>query len=564
MAAPHLLVLGGGYAAIQIARSTRAAVKAGRLRVTVVNRENFHVFHGFVGEMVTGRVSPSHILSPSRRLFRPAQVHVGEIQRVDLGARTVTTARSLDGARQTLEYDQLAVCLGTADRTEAYPGLAEHSYRLKTYEDCLALKNHIVEMFELAEIERDPAERRRLLTFFVAGGGYAGTEVAGELADLARLLTSGEYRGIRREECRFVLVHPGPTILPELYGKDGTGPEAHPKLVEYGMRRMRELGVEVLTETRVEAATPNEVCLSNGERIPTRTIVSAVGTTASPIVEALPVEKDERGRIVTDACCRVPGHDGVWAAGDCAAVPLPKAPGAACPQVALYALKHGNLIGRNVVRGLDGKPPKRFTFPGLGQGASVGRRSGVGELRGIELKGFPAWLIWRLLLVYYFPTWDRRLRLLADWAIWPIVGRDIVELRSERAGEYDIRHNVFQPGETIAQEERTGKYIHVIVEGEVELLLRQDGMEQVLDTLGPGAHFGTRWMESFELETARAKTLVRTVALRRDQAPALQQVLASAGQLSAESGHFPAIVDADRGSSRVGMPSAPRPPEAGG
>jgi NADH dehydrogenase len=546
MAAPQVLVLGGGYAAIQFARATRRAVKTGKLDVTVVNRENFHVFHGFVGEMVTGRVSPSHILSPSRRLFLPARVHVAEIQRIDLNARKVTTARSLDGSRFTLDYDQLVICLGTVDRTEAYPGLAEHAYRLKTYEDCLALKNHMIEMFDLAEIERDPEERRRLLTFFVAGGGYAGTEVAGELSDLARLLCSSEYPGIRREECRYVLVHPGPTILPELYGKDGTGPEAHPKLVDFGMKRMRQLGVEVMTSTAVEAATPNEVVLSNGERIPTRTIVSAVGTKMPPVVERLALPKDERGRIVCDETCAVPGHDGVWAAGDCAAVPLPGGSGAACPQVALYAMKQGRLIGKNMVRRAEGKEPKRFTFPGLGQGASVGRRSGVGEVRGIEIKGFTAWLVWRLLLIYYFPTWDRRLRLMTDWLIWPIVGRDIVELRSDRSGEYDIRHNVFQPGEVIAQEERTGKYIHVIVEGEVELLIQGDGMEQVFDTLGPGAHFGTRWLESFEMETARAKTLVRTVALRRDQAPALQQLLRSTGPLMAESGHFPAIVETDR------------------
>lgn len=543
MAIPRVLVLGGGYAAIQVARGARREIKAEKLQMTVVNRENFHVFHGFVGEMVTGRVSPSHILSPARRLFLPAQVHVAEVQRVDLANRTVVTARSLDGARSTLEYDQLVVCLGSMDRADAYPGLAEHAFRLKTYEDCLSLKNHIVEMFELAEIERDLEERRRLLTFFVAGGGYAGTEVAGELSDFARLLTRKEYRGVRREECRFVLVHPGPTILPELYGKDGTGPESHPKLVEFGMRRMRMLGVEVMTETRVEAATPNEVLLSNGERIPTRTIVSAVGTKMPPVVERLDLPKDERGRIVTDETCRVPGHEDIWAAGDCAAVPLPGKAGATCPQVALYAMKQGRLIGKNVVRAAAGKEPKPFTFPGLGQGASVGRRSGVGEVRGIEIKGFLAWFVWRLLLVYYFPSWDRRLRLMTDWLIWPIVGRDIVELRSTRSDEYDIRHNVFQPGEIVAQEERTGKYIHVIVEGEVELLHRKDGMEQVLDTLGPGAHFGTRWLESFEMEVARAKTVVRTVALRRDQAPQLQEVLRSTRLITAESGHFPAIVD---------------------
>ena len=547
---PKVLILGGGYAAIYACKALAPAINAGRLDATVVSRENFHVFHGFVGEMLTGRVSPSHILSPARRIFPPAKVHVAEIQKIDLKRQTVTTSRNLDGNRFELDYDHLVVCLGSIDRFEAYPGLAEHAFRLKTYEDVLRLRNHIITMFELADIEKDPTERRRLLTFFIAGGGYAGTEIAGELADLAKRLTKREYRSIDPGECRFVLVHPGPTILPELYGDDGSGAAAHPKLVEFGMKRMRELGVEVMTRTKVTAASPNEVSLSNGERVPTRTIISAVGTKVPPVVEALNVPKDERGRIKTDAAIRVEGFDNVWACGDNAAVRLPNSfgmdTGRTCPPVALYAMMQGGRIGKNIDRVVQGRKPRPFRFVGLGQGASVGKRSAVVELKGIEITGLPAWLIWRLLLAYFFPSWDRRLRLFTDWMIWPLVGRDIVELRTSPPGEYEVRHNVFQPGEVVAQEERTGKYIHVIVEGEVEILNKDGDLEQVLDVLGPGDHFGTRWMSSFDLEVARARTQVRTVALRRDQAPRLQEVLRSAGQLVAESGHFPAIVDPSR------------------
>src|SRR3954464_8656208 len=316
-------MLGGGYTAIHFCRAMKPAIEAGKVDATVVNRENYHVFHGFVGEMLTGRVSASPILSPAPRIFPPAKVHVGEIQKINLRNKFITTARSIDGARVELEYDQLVIALGSVDRAEAYPGLAEHAFKLKTYEDVLRLRNHIIAMFELPDLERAEQERRRLLTFFVAGGGYAGTEVAGELADLARRLTKREYKGIRADECRFVLVHPGPPILPELYGDDGTGANAHPKLVEFGMNRMRELGVEVMTKTKVTAASPNEVSLSNGERVPTRTIISAVGTKVPPVVAALNVPKDERGRIQTDAAIRVEGFDNVWACGDNAAVRLP-------------------------------------------------------------------------------------------------------------------------------------------------------------------------------------------------------------------------------------------------
>jgi NADH dehydrogenase len=538
MSVPKVLVLGGGYTAIHLCRALKPAIEAGTLEATVVNRENYHVFHGFVGEMLTGRVSPSHILSPARRIFPPAHVHVGEIQKINLRSKFVTTARSIDGARVELPFDQIVVALGSVDRAEAYPGLAEHAFKLKTYEDVLRLRNHIISMFELADVERDEQERRRLLTFFIAGGGYAGTEVAGELSDLARRLTKREYKRVNLQEVRVVLVHPGPTILPEMQGAEG-----HPKLVAYAERRMRELGVEVQTNTKVAAATPNHVDLSSGDRVPTRTIISAVGTKPPPVVAGLPLEKDKRGRIITDEYLRVPGYEGVvWAAGDNASVPLPFKKGETCPPVAIYAMYAGKRIGKNIALGVQGKPPKKFRFPGIGQGASVGRRSAVAELKGIELTGLPAWLVWRLLLTYFFPSWDRRLRLITDWLIWPLVGRDVVELRTTPQGDYEVRQNVFQPGEIVAEEERTGRYVHIIVEGEIEILNKQGGLEQILSTLGPGDHFGARWMDSFELEVARAKGVVRTVSMRRDQAPRLQEVLKTAGQLVAESGHFPAIV----------------------
>lgn len=555
---PHVVVLGGGYVPITMCRELRKAVERGQVRVTVVSRNNFHAFHGFIGEMITGRVSASHILSPARRIFAPAQVHVADIERVDVERQTLVTSRHLDGSRSELSYDQLVVCLGTEERVDVYPGLAEHAFRLKAYADDFRLRNHIIDMFELADVERDPVERQRLLTFFVAGGGYAGTEVAGELAHLAQLLTSREYPRIRPQECRVVLVEPGPTIVPELYQKGVQSPKAHPRLGELALKRMEELGVEVRTNTFVRAVTPNEVTLSSGERIPTRTVISSVGMKPNRLVEGMPFEKDERGRIKVDWALRVPGWPGVWAGGDCASVPNPRG-GGACPPVGIYALKHGAQIGRNIRAGLNGKPPRRFHFRGLGQGASVGKRYAVVELKGVEIWGLPAWLIWRALLFYYFPTWDRRLRLLTDWLIWPIVGRDIVELRVDRKGDFEVRQNRFEAGEIIAEEVRTGRYIHIIVEGEVELLIQQDGLEQVLATLGPGDQFGARWVESFESETARAKTVVRTLSLRRDQAPELQEVLQSAGRIVAESGHFPAIVETDRKSSRADLPSAPPP-----
>jgi NADH:ubiquinone reductase (H+-translocating) len=254
------------------------------------------------------------------------------------------------------------------------------------------------------------------------------------------------------------------------------------------------------------------------------------------------VEKDERGRIVVDPELRVPGLENVWAGGDCAAVP--RGPGGETfPPMGTHALGHGRQIGRNVAAVIKGEAPQAIGPNRKPEAASIGRRYGIAAVGRFELSGLPAWLIWRALLTYHLPSRDRRLRMFADWLIWPLVGRDVVEMRVDRPSDYEVQQNRFQPGEEIAAEGFSTRYVHVIVEGEVELVevARGDGAETVLKTIGPGDQFGVSWMESFEPEKAVAKTEVRTIALRRDQAPRLQAVLRSAEQLIAHSGHFPAI-----------------------
>ena len=392
---PHVLILGGGFVAQAAVKKLSRSIKRGEVAVTVVDRDNYFTFHALIGEMVTGRILPSNILNPSRRVFAPAQVHVGEIETIDIAEKKVVTRNRSDGTRSELDYDHAVVAVGTGENLEAYPGLAEHAYRLKSFDDCFRLKNHIMEMFELADIEKDTEERRRLLTFFVAGGGFSGSELAGELADFVRRLTKHEYPRIKREECRVVVVHPGPTLLPELYGGKNTERDerGYPKLVEYGMKHSRKLGVELMLETRVTGATPNEVYLSNGEHIPTRTIVSTVGSKPWPILDEIDLPKDSRGRLVTDEFLRVDGRPELWAGGDCGSVPHPK--GGTCPPVALFAKKEGQQIGKNLVRSLAGKPLRPFRGSVIGQGISIGNRTAVGTLKGIPMKGKIAWVSWR-------------------------------------------------------------------------------------------------------------------------------------------------------------------------
>ena len=536
---PHVLILGGGYVTIGAIKPFKRAIREGKIDVTVVDRENFHFYHGIISDILLGRTGTTYALSPLRRICNPATLHVAEIETIDLENKRVVTSRSIDGQRQELTYDHLILGLGAADNMEIYPGLKEHAFKLKAYDDCFRLKNHILTMFEFASIERDPEERKALLTFFVAGGGFAGTEVAGGLADFARLLCGNEFPDIDREECRIVLVQPGPHILPELMGSGEKGIRGYPKLVEFAERHVRELGVEVMTETLVTAASPYNVTLSNGERIRTNTIISAVGTKMPPVLDGLDLPRGDRNRIPTDRYIRVEGRTDIWAGGDNAAVPDPK--GGLTPPRALAAIHHGECAAQNILRTIEGKPLKPYSYKLIGQGVPLGGHKAVGTFMGRPMRGTFAWISFKTFLLFLAPTWDRRLRIGMDWLLSSIVGRDIVESSISDADDYEFRKDLYQPGETIVAEGRGGRYSHVIMEGEVELLRHRDGTEEVVATVGPGNRIGGSWFDESADESARAKTVVKTVALRSDQSREIQRLIASLKDL-AEPGENPTQV----------------------
>jgi NADH dehydrogenase len=502
----------------------RRAVRRGEVDVTVVGRDNFHTFHGFIAEMLTGRIQPGQIISASRRMFPPATFHNAEIEAVDLERRVVTTSRHLDGRRYELPYDHLFVALGSIDDLSRFPGIAEHALKLKTYWDCFKVRNHILAMLELAEIEPDEEERRRLLTFVVVGGGYGGIEVAAELHDYVGVLAKKEYPRVDPREARVVVVHSGPRILPELAA-------AHPRLVRYAERYLAGRGLEFRLGVRLAAATPEEAVLTDGERIPTRTIISSAGTAFSPLLDQFPFARDERGRLKTDDCLRVPGAENVWAAGDCAAVPHPR--GGVCPPLAIFAMTEGRQAGRNMLRAIRGQPPQPYRFTGLGDACGLGRRRAVAQLRGIALTGIPAWIVWRAFFLWYVPTFDRQLRILLDWIITPFLGRDVVEIRVREP--FGLRREHYEAGQDIVREGELGQRLYLIWKGEVVVLRQAGAAVETLARLGAGQHFGE--MAVFQnvrrTATVRAVTAVEVIAVGGQEARVLSETVKPFGDVIA-------------------------------
>jgi NADH dehydrogenase len=509
----RVVCLGGGWVAIYLARALRKAIQRGHVDLTVISRDNYSTVHGLIAEMLTCKVQPQQINASVRELLAPARLHNAEIESVDLQTRSVLTRSSIDGRSHSLQYDHLVMGVGSVEDLTRYAGMAEHTFPLKTFANCFRLRNHLLSVLEMAAIETNPEERRGLLTFVVAGGNYAGVEVACDLVDYFRLLTHRMYPELKFEEFRVVLLEMGSRILPELAGR-------HPHLVLTAEKRVKRLSIDVRLNTGLAAATAGEAVLSSEERLPTRTIITCTGMKPSPLLEQLPYARDSRGRLETDQFCRVVKAENVWAGGDCAAVPHPD--GGTCPPLAHYAQKAGWNIGVNIARLLEGRPLKPYSFNGLGEACTLGHRYAIAHFKGIPACGWLAWIGWRfIVLTMFVPCWKRRIRLMFDWLLTLLLGRDIVNPRMDEHAA--ISHVLFEPGQTIVGAGDTRRYHYLIEAGEVEVLVGNGCSQSLHSTLKAGDYLGhvTRPADDYSI---RARTRVRLLAIDRDAADALSQV----------------------------------------
>ncbi|MBI3951059.1 MAG: FAD-dependent oxidoreductase, partial [Acidobacteria bacterium] len=313
--------LGGGFAGVYTAMYLERALHRNqreRIKIALVTRENYIVFQPLLPEVISGTIEILHVISPIRRLARRAHLHTREIEEIDLRNRTVRLAPGFRPKPLVLHYDPLVIGLGTLLDASKVPGMQEHAIPFKYLGDALRLRNHLVHVLEEADIEGDPEERKRLLTFVVAGGGFSGVECIAELNDFIRQAV-GAFQTIRPSELRVVLLQSGDRILPEMV--EGLAGFAH--------RILERRGIEIRLNMRLKAVTANEAIVQDktthqGESIPTRTTVATVPAGPHPLLAELPCEL-EGGRIKVTPFLEIPGWTGVWALGDCAAVPQPEA-----------------------------------------------------------------------------------------------------------------------------------------------------------------------------------------------------------------------------------------------
>jgi NADH dehydrogenase len=408
----RILIAGGGFGGFYAARSLERIAAARSARVTLVNDANFMLYTPLLPGAAGATLDPRHVVVSLRSQLRRTELLIGSVTGADPQSH-VLAVRRVDGERLELDYDHLLVALGSVSRTLPIPGLAEHAIGLKSLSDATALRNQVLTCFDIAESLEDPALREEYLGFVFVGAGYAGLEGLAELQDFATQAIE-LYPRCRAEGMRWVLVEARERIMPEVPAS----------LSAFAARELLARGIEINTSTTLAAVTARTVTLSGDEQIAARTVVWTAGVRPSPVVASLGLPLDHGGRIVADSEMRVAGQPGVWAIGDCAAVPDPARRGQACPPTAQHAIRQGRLVARNIVATLEHRPARPFRYRTAGVVAELGHNSAVAITLGVRWRGLPAWLIARTYHLLLMPGLGRKLRLLTDWNVALLFGRD--------------------------------------------------------------------------------------------------------------------------------------------
>lgn len=421
----RILILGGGFGGLYTALHLEKRLRRScNIEVTLVNRENFFLFTPMLHEVAAGDLDLTHIVNPVRKLLRRSQFFNGDIKSINLNERTVIATHADDNHDHELRYDYLVLALGSVTNFYNLPGLAENALTMKSLTDAILLRSRLITNLENADFECSGEDRSRLLTVVVVGGGFAGVETIASVNDFVREAIP-YYPRLTAGELRIVLIEAAGAILPEL----------GPKLGGYAQEKLAQRGVEFRMKTAVRSVSDGEVRLSDNSTIKTNLLVWTAGVSPNPLLNILECSK-ERGRLITNEFLEVEGWPGVWALGDCAAVP-DLSTGKSCPPTAQHALRQGKIVADNVLAAISGGRSRAFRFKTIGALASIGKRTGVARILGVNFSGFVAWWLWRTIYLSKLPRFEKKVRVALDWALDLLFSKDLVQFIDVNPGKRD-------------------------------------------------------------------------------------------------------------------------------
>jgi len=394
---PHIVIIGGGFAGLYTARGLKHAPAD----VTVVDRHNYHLFQPLLYQVATAGLNPSDIAAPIRSILRRQRnvnVVLGEATSIDVAQKRVALD---DGS--TLTYDFLVVATGATHSYFGHPQWEQYAPGLKTIDDALEIRRRVLLAFEAAEREEDPTEQNALLTFVIIGAGPTGVELAGTLSEIARKTMVRDFRRIRPESARVIL----------LEGRERVLPPYPPDLSEKARQQLVNLGVEVITNAVVTDINDREVRFGD-HVIATRTVLWGAGVQASPLARSLGAPLDRAGRVIVEPDLTIPGHPDVFVIGDLAA--KQQHDGSFVPGVAPAAIQEGQHTAMNLERAVEGQPLRAFKYRDKGSLATIGRAAAVADFGRLRFGGFLAWMAWLVIHIFFLIGFRNRFLVITQWA----------------------------------------------------------------------------------------------------------------------------------------------------
>lgn len=416
---PRILIVGGGHGGMHVALRLRRVLGHGQATVTVVDANSYMTYQPLLAEAAAGSVEPRHVVVPLRQALPWAHVVTREVVSIDHAQRTAYL-RSDDGDPVPLAYDVLVLAPGSVSRVLPIPGLAENGIGFKTVAEAIHLRNHVLACLDEAAAAVSPRRQQAALTFVFVGGGFAGVEALGELQDMA-WDACARYPEIQPIRMKWVLVEATDRILPEVGERLG----------HYTTHLLRCRGIDIRLATRLVSAEGGRIRLDDGSEFDSGTLVWTAGVAPNPLVTHTDLRLDQRGRIHTTPYLSVVDTQDAWALGDCASVPdLAGGAGAVCPPSAQHAIRQARTAADNLAATLNGGQLVPYRHASIGSVASLGLYQGAAEIRGVRLRGFPAWLAHRSYHLSKLPSVNRRLRVLADWTLALMFPREIVSMEA--------------------------------------------------------------------------------------------------------------------------------------
>lgn len=422
---PHVVIVGGGFAGLNTAKALRRAP----VRITLIDKRNFHLFQPLLYQVATASLSPSDIAYPIRSILRHQRnvtVLMGEVTAIDLDAQQVTLGTS------PIDWDYLVVATGMRNSWFGHDDWAAHAPALKSLEDAIAIRRKVLGAFERAERERDERRRDALLTFVVGGGGPTGVELAGALAEISRQTLKNEFRTFDPAGARIILVEGGDTVL-------GGYPR---RLTTAARRSLEKLGVEVRTNRRVTAIADGVVQIGS-DAIHAETVLWSAGVEGEALGTQLGVDLVAHRQVPVTAQLTLEGHPNVYVVGDLAAAKDGR--GKLLPGVAQVAMQGGKHTGKNIRRAISGQPLKPFHYWDKGMMATIGWNRAVAKIGPLELSGFLAWAIWASIHIAFLINFRGRFSVMLQWT-WAYISRG----RSSRLIDEDTPQPAAAPERAMA------------------------------------------------------------------------------------------------------------------